>query len=592
MRNEAPRPVHMNDERMAAWGGGAALVIGAVLCATAEVGGWLSGKGWVANPLPRAVALALGSEQGWSGGDKVAGATFGAVVIGCVVYWVIWYRRRARSRQHIDRKAALMGDPAPLSKAAAVAAAYAGRLTDGSVPPGLMYGTSVRGGQELWTNWRGTQIILAGPERGKTMAWAVPYAIEAPGIFVGLTNKRDYPDAIRSTCEGRGTFWVFDVQRIANYHAGRAPTWWWNPLRRVYGPADADILADILVAASTPPDTQKHPFFDTRGPALLSALILAAAVSGEQLPKVFQWIATPADRTPIGRLQSTGHAHTGAFLKSIYDGEPREKGGLFSTASNAVRFMIDADVMAWISDDGSLDPATGQPRPEFDPEEFVRAYTRHPDGRVSRDSLMIMSKEGPGTAAPLTAALTAMVTRAAELYATECPHGRLPVPMVIGGDEIGNVWRWKEVPAKATYYGSAGIMLVAIFQNWSQAVEAYGANGAKKLFEASTTRLIGGGLADRAFLADVAQLIGQYHVTQRSAQYGRGGTMTLSSGTELIMDVDELYAMGSKGTGDRFVVLPAGGYAVLAQPVRWTERPYAAEIQASITRYEPKGINP
>jgi type IV secretory pathway TraG/TraD family ATPase VirD4 len=398
------------------------------------------------------------------------------------------------------------------------------------------------------------------------MSFGIPFCVEAPGVLVAMSNKRDLPDAVRATCEARGRWWCFDPMRICNYDP--APPWWWNPLADIEGPTEAEILADLWANANADPNATKSAFFDSRGPALLAGLLLAAAKEGLQMPVVFRWIANPNNHEPVELLTKYGFTEMATFLRGIYNSSGTERTGLFSTASNAVKFMVDPRVLAWITDDGS--------RPRFDPKAFVRS---------GRDTLMLLSKEGKGTAAPLTAALTIMVTKAAEEHATEHAHGRLPCPLTIVGDEIANVWRWQEVPAKVTYYGSTGICLVAIFQNWSQAVQAYGADGAMKLFEACTTRIIGGGLADKKFLSDVSELVGRYHLTKRSAQYGRGGSMTATPDKELILDVDELYALR-----DHLVVLPAVGYAVLGRPVRWRERPYAARVQASIDRYEPAGV--
>jgi TraM recognition site of TraD and TraG len=96
-----------------------------------------------------------------------------------------------------------------------------------------------------------------------------------------------------------------------------------------------------------------------------------------------------------------------------------------------------------------------------------------------------LSREGVGSAGPLTAALTVAVTSAAERSATEHPHGRLPVPIGAVLDEVANVCRWRELPAMFSHYGSAGITLFAILQNWSRAVNAWKPAGAQQMWDAA-----------------------------------------------------------------------------------------------------------
>ena len=47
-------------------------------------------------------------------------------------------------------------------------------------------------------------------------------------------------------------------------------------------------------------------------------------------------------------------------------------------------------------------------------------------------------------------------------------------------------------------FGSAGITLVAILQNWSQAVTAWKPAGAPQMGDAANIRLVGAGIADRS----------------------------------------------------------------------------------------------
>jgi type IV secretory pathway TraG/TraD family ATPase VirD4 len=461
-----------------------------------------------------------------------------------------------------------------MSRKAVEAKSARGRLTT-IEQPGLMIGRAVRGRTDLYLGWRETAVVEMGPGSGKTTGIAVPMVLDAPGVVVCTSNKRDLADGIRGACEARGTFWCFDPQDIAHYGP---PDWWWNPLRGITDPVEALRLAQIICDTSSPADASKDAYFDSAGPQLEADLILAAAVDGRQIDQVYLWVSDPGTKRtpePVRILEDHGYALSAASLRRPYAAADDERSGIFGTAAKSLSFLTSPSILRWVTDDGG--------RREFVPGEFVRS---------GRDTLVSLSREGVGSAGPLTAALTVAVTTAAERFATEHPAGRLPVPLVAVLDEVANVCRWRELPSMFSHYGSAGITLFAILQNWSQAVNAWKAAGAQQMWDAANIRMVGAGIADRRHLEDLAALIGERHVERRSvsttrpSRHGGGPSVTSSWDREQIMSVDELASLPP----GRMVVVPAGGYPILARTVPWWERPEMAEVvAASIDWYEPGG---
>jgi type IV secretory pathway TraG/TraD family ATPase VirD4 len=175
--------------------------------------------------------------------------------------------------------------------------------------------------------------------------------------------------------------------------------------------------------------------------------------------------------------------------------------------------------------------------------------------------------------------------------AQQHPHGRLPVPIVCVLDEVANVCRWQGLPAQFSHYGSAGIFLVAILQNWSQGIGAWKQAGMQQLWDAATIRLVGAGIADRAHLGDIAQLIGERFTPRKSSGISTGGKSSRSVNTsfdrELILSIDELAGLPS----GRMIVIPSGEYPILARTVPWFRRPVMADkVATSIATYEPAGV--
>jgi hypothetical protein len=116
----------------------------------------------------------------------------------------------------------------------------------------------------------------------------------------------------------------------------------------------------------------------------------------------------------------------------------KQRGGVYGTAQQMATCLGSTRVAAWVNPGPT-------PRPEFDPHHFVRRG----------GTLYSLSREGAGNAGPLVTALTVAVVKAAEDYATTCPGGRLPVPMIGVLDEAANVCRWNDLPDLYSHYGSA-----------------------------------------------------------------------------------------------------------------------------------------
>lgn len=83
------------------------------------------------------------------------------------------------------------------------------------------------------------------------------------------------------------------------------------------------------------------------------------------------------------------------------------------------------------------------PRTRFNPLAFA----------ASQETIYILSKEGAGSAAPLTSALTVAIAEAMAERA-ERSSGRLPIPALFALDELANVVRWASLPDQFSHYGS------------------------------------------------------------------------------------------------------------------------------------------
>jgi type IV secretory pathway TraG/TraD family ATPase VirD4 len=132
-----------------------------------------------------------------------------------------------------------------------------------------------------------------------------------------------------------------------------------------------------------------------------------------------------------------------------------------------------------------------------------------------------------------------------------------------------------------SHYGSRGILLHSYLQSWTQGVDAWGENGMRALWSASTVRMLGAGVADEKFLAEFSALVGDHEewITQ-SVSSGRGGErqVTRTLRKDRALAVSDLAALPK----DRAICFISGSRPVVIETVPWRDGPHAAEIHTAL----------
>jgi type IV secretory pathway TraG/TraD family ATPase VirD4 len=544
---------------------GVVFVVGAIAWGSLKLG--LAWAGTTAdipnNPLNVLLRLAAG-DLTWprqaTYAAVILAAAITAVTVGLVVL-VRWMRRRRTRVDHAARHLGKGRDIAGTSRTAV--AATADRLGVVADTPGVFLGNTVAGDAEVWSSWEDMIIEIAGPRTGKTTSRAVPAIVDAPGAVITTSNKRDILDATRGLREREGDVWVFDPQQVA----AEQPTWWWDPLSFVVDDDTARELAQHFAFGSRPAGARADAYFDGAGLQLLSGLLLAAARGGHPVSRVYSWLTDMNNPQAEEILRTHGDIPMAEGLEAIRAAPEKQRGGVFGTAQQMAQCLASSRVAPWVN-------PTIPGRLPFDPHQFVR----------SGGTLYSLSREGTGNAGPLVTALTVAVVKAAEDYATTCPGGRLPTPMVGVLDEAANVCRWKDLPDLYSHYGSRGIVLMTILQSWAQGVDCWGERGMEKLWSAANRRIYGGGVSDATFLERLSKLIGDREHLRTSVSSSKSGASTNRQlQREQILDVAELAALPA----GRAIVFSSGARATLIRSVPWMAGPHADKIRASLARFDP-----
>ena len=539
--------------------------------AGAALDGWRRQPAW--NPLVLAIDLARQRTR-WPQSATVLLIIAGVVVVLLAVAVAAVAGRYRKPPQHPDRAARLLARGRqldPVSKRGVQKTAQ----RFGIKQPGLPVGYAVAGGKLVYASWEDVQTDIAGPRRLKTSARAIPTILSAPGACFATSNKPDLYAATRLLRERTGTVWTFDPEQLV----GESASWWWNPLSYVTSDRKAGELTGAFVDAYRHPDAKPDAFFDPKGEKLVEAFLRAAALEHRPLTDCYLWSTRPDDETPAEILERHGLRLMAASLIGEIHAPVEQRGGVYGTAERILSFLRDPDITAWCCPTGREDR-----RRQLDLNELVRAST---------DTLYLLSKEGRGSQSGLVTALAMALCDAAESYARCCPAGRLPTPLVGVLDEAANICRWAALPGLYTHYGSRGIALLTLLQGWSQGVEVWGAAGMAKLWSAANVKVFGGGVDEEPFLAQLEKLIGDYNrvsASQTVNHPGAGGPGGRSTSWQLaptpILSTADLRALAR----DRAVAFAAGVAPVLIRPLYWWQTSWAADVRASIERYDPAAV--
>lgn len=408
--------------------------------------------------------------------------------------------------------------------------------------PGVQLGFAVAGGTPLRARYEDSVAVIAGPRRQKTRTIVIPNILLAPGACLATSVRPDIIDATLEHRARKGHVSVFDPQGLAPAHeAHRA---WWNPLAGVRTLEDANQLAEVLqVATYGAEHGGKNAYFITNGRIVLRDYLYAAAAAGRHLPAVAEWLNREDNDEPA-RLLREQHPTIAAEIDAMQGLAKDTRSGVFGHARGAVAFLTPA-MRAWVTprDD----------RAAFDPVAFAAAPA---------DTLYLLSEED-GSAGPLIAALTKAVTTAAETAAKQAGGAR-EVPMVLVLDEVANICRLPELPAKYSTWGGRRIVPIAVLQSEEQGQEVWGVAGFDALWNAATVQVFAGGHASPKFLQNLANRIGDYEYEEYSSTYQEGRqSRTSSRHRELIFDVADLDALDER----RMLVFADSVRPVLARMV-------------------------
>lgn len=558
------------DDALGIWSAiGAVIIFGGGSWVSAHLGSWMAG---IAAPPAHPIDLVAGLAKGrvpWPVQSTVVAAVIASLLVAAIVLVLLVRTRTAGKKARVDKAARYLGRGKSLSAFSEKGAMATAERLGVKDTPGITVGRVVSTGQKFIQPWEDLSIDIWGPRTGKSTSRVMPAILDAPGAVVSTSNKRDVVDGTRSVRAKVAPVWVFDPQKIAQ----EEPTWWWNPLSYVTDEEKAYKLTQHFAVGSRTPGSKPDAYFDPKAEDILSSYFLAAALGDLPITQVYLWVTEQVSRAPIEILKDHGYELQYKGLESTLKLADKQRDGIFGTAEKMVQCLKSRNTLRWVAPETGATVATDSRR-QFNPKDFAPSW----------ETIYILSKEGAGSAAPLTTALTVAIAEAMEERA-ERRGGRLDLPALFALDELANVVRWAGLPDQFSHYGSKGLIVMAILQSWSQGVELWGEANMRKIWSAANIKVYGGGVGEDGFLRALSDLIGDYSYTNVSISSGKSGrSRSRQEAKERIFDVSNLAEL-DRG---RAVVLASGAPATLVRTLPWYTGPHKEAVEASIKANSPR----
>jgi type IV secretory pathway TraG/TraD family ATPase VirD4 len=157
----------------------------------------------------------------------------------------------------------------------------------------------------------------------------------------------------------------------------------------------------------------------------------------------------------------------------------------------------------------------------FNPTNFLQEH----------GSLYLLGATGTQlSVSPLITALLEDLLDTARTIAASQAGGRLDPPLLLLLDEAANIAPIPSLPNLLSDGGGTGITTVTVLQSLAQARARWGEAGADAMWDASTTKVILGGLAHADDLLRISRLAGDVDVPQITRSTGTsGGGSSISS---------------------------------------------------------------
>ena len=380
-------------------------------------------------------------------------------------------------------------------------------------PPGASRRTSTGAtGHGLALGYRGTRLLRAedrhalvvfGPtQSGKSAGIAIPNILEWDGPAIVVSIKPDLLDATLTARAQRGKVLVFDP--LGQW---KQPSHTWSPLAAAHGWNGALQTAQRMAAAGeTDTSTVKGgSFWSQAAEQRLAPLLYAARRTSRGMEEVVRWVygqgGGELDRLMHDLVEESRDSLERADAQQAHDAHlafcqlaGKTRGSIEGTAQILLSAYRSPTVVR--SADGA--DITGHRLLEGENTVYVISDSRR--SKLLRPILIAL--------------LTELLDDAYET-ANRSPGRRLPNPLLVCLDELGNAVPLPNLAEIASTAASHNIQLISIFHDIAQARTRY-RDQSLTVINNHRARLLLSGVADMDTLRYFSELVGEEEVKDRS----------------------------------------------------------------------------
>jgi type IV secretory pathway TraG/TraD family ATPase VirD4 len=492
------------------------VLVGVCVWAWTGLAGALFGDGWphlTASQLQRAIvnvpahlsdprlAFPRPIRAGLPGAVGFYSALLVLLIVLGVAAWLavrVWQRHRAPGSG--KRTGARWARGGELGRLRRGRQARSERLS-GSTVLGLSLGYH-RGGRPLRAEDRHALVVFGPTQSGKSSGVAVPNILEWAGPAIVVSIKPDLLDTTITARADRGDVMVYDPFDLWR---GRSHTW--SPLAssRSWNGA-LETAQRIAGAGETDMSSVKGGgFWSKAAEQRMAPLLYAASRSGRTMADVVSWVYG-AGGADLDRLmhELTDRAHS-----------PHER----ADAQHALDAHLAFNALAGETK-GGIESAAQILMSAYRSPTVVRSAN---GGEITGERLLagantvylISDARRSKLLRPLLIALLAELLDHAYETANNSPGRRLPQPLLVCLDELGNAVPIPNLAEIASTAASHNIQLISIFHDIAQARERY-SQQALTVINNHRARMLLSGVADMETLRYFSDLVGDEEVKDRS----------------------------------------------------------------------------
>ena len=425
------------------------------------------------------------------------------------------------------------------------------------------------GRRQLWGSIEDSYLLLGPPRSGKTTRLLTPWLRDYPGPAVVTSTRPDLYVATRDARAARGPVFLFDPTHLvspAHPHPlpkksapeppqllGSSPPdtamcrgtpfpeedrTTWDLTADCTDPLVAILRARAIVAASRSAEGVRNADF-WRGTAetVLRCFLHAAALSGEDVRAIKRWVAQQNGVEALAALRMPGAAEGWASdLAGLAQLNEETRSNVFAGVQTTLSALSDprvsaacapsstgVDIDALLTGNGTL-YLIGTSSAQQSVAPIVVAFVEAIVDRARRLAAAGSSIQPADGSAPTSAPLrnrggrrrgTRGIAEAGSGF-----HGervrvsqRLDPPLGVFLDEAAQIAPLPSLPQLVADGGGSGITPVVALQSLAQARDRWGDQAADAIWDASTVRLVLGGLGNDGDLQRISRLCGEVRET-------------------------------------------------------------------------------